>query len=226
LRQLDRRLRPALAPAPVASLDRYYELALSLLVSGAAREVLQLEKEPPGAREAYGLTRFGQACLLARRLVETGIPYVQVNWSTHVEPHEDAGDGGWDMHDRNFQLLQDRHAWIFDRALSALLEDLHQRGLLESTLVVAVGEFGRTPKINAKAGRDHWPQAYSALLAGAGVRGGIVVGGSDRLGEHPSHCPVTPADLGATILAAAGVGATGLTALGLVPQGEVVHEVF
>ncbi|MGE0607483.1 MAG: DUF1501 domain-containing protein [Pirellulales bacterium] len=219
-------LSPATERSAMQTMDRHYELAMSLILSGAAREVLRLEKEPAAARQAYGGTRFGQSCLLARRLVEGGIPFVQVNWSTHVEPHEDGGDGGWDMHDRNFQQLQDRHAWIFDRAYAALLDDLEERGLLQSTLVLAVGEFGRTPKINGKAGRDHWPSVYSALLAGGGTRGGSVVGGSDKLGEHPSSRPVTPADLGTSILSTLGIGVTDLTTLGLVPQGSVVDEAF
>jgi hypothetical protein len=226
LSRLDGRLRPVLARSPVEAMDRYYDLALDLITSGTAREALRVEREPAPVREAYGHTRFGQSCLLARRLVEGGIPYVQVNWSTHVEPYEDAGDGGWDMHDRNFQQLQDRHAWILDQSLSALLDDLEGRGLLDTTLVVAVGEFGRTPKINAKAGRDHWPQVYSALLAGGAVHGGAVVGASDKLGEHPTHAAVTPADLGATMLSALGIGVTSLTQLGLAPQGNVVEELL
>ena len=107
-------------------------------------------------------TRFGQSCLLARRLVEQGVPFVQVNWSDHVEAEEDAGDGGWDNHYRNFQLMQDRQAPWLDQSFSALLGDLKERGLLAQTLVLAVGEFGRTPKINDKAGRDHWEHCYSA----------------------------------------------------------------
>ena len=126
-------------------------------------------QEPAASRDRYGRTRFGQSCLLARRLVEHGVPFVQVNWSDHVEAEEDSGDGGWDHHYRNFQIMQDRHAPWLDQALSALLDDLHERGLLETTLVVAVGEFGRSPKINDKAGRDHWEHCYSALLAGGGV---------------------------------------------------------
>jgi hypothetical protein len=232
LGQLDRRLTPAFSPVPAAArnpvdaLGRYYDLALSLIASGTAREVLRLEQEPAAVRQRYGMTRFGQSCLLARRLVESGIPYVQVNWSTHVESPEDAGDGGWDMHDRTFQVLQDRHARIFDQAYAALLNELEERGLLARTVVVAAGEFGRTPRINVKAGRDHWPQVYSALLAGGGVRGGTVIGGSDRLGAEPAFRPVTPADLGATLLAALGIGVTSLTQLGLVPQGEAVHELL
>ena len=123
------------------------------------------------------------------------------------------------MHDRYFQVMQDRHGWMLDRALSALLDDLHDRGLLDSTLVVAVGEFGRTPKINDRAGRDHWNACYSALVAGGGVRGGRVVGASDRRGEHPADRPVTPADLGATILARLGIGTADLTGIGLTPDG-------
>jgi uncharacterized protein (DUF1501 family) len=115
---------------------------------------------------------------------------------------------------------------MFDRALSALLDDLHDRGLLDSTLVVAVGEFGRTPKINERAGRDHWNSCYSALLAGAGVRGGRVVGSSDRRGEHPVDRRVTPADLGATVLDRLGVGAADLTGIGLSPMGTVIEDLF
>jgi uncharacterized protein (DUF1501 family) len=151
---------------------------------------------------------------------------VQVNWSTHVEGPEDAGDGGWDMHDNYFTIMEDRHGWMFDQALSALLLDLDRKGLLDSTLVVAVGEFGRTPKINDKAGRDHWNNCYSALLAGGGVQGGRVVGSSDRHAEHPVERPTTPADLGATILAALGVTAADITGIGLTPMGQVVSDLF
>src|SRR5207247_2123774 len=126
----------------------------------------------------YGKTRFGQSCLLARRLVEAGVPFVQVNWSNHVEAEEDSGDGGWDHHYRNFQIMQDRHGPWLDQTLSTFLLDLDSRGLLERTLVVAVGEFGRSPKINDKAGREHWEHCYSALLAGGGGRGGRVIGAS------------------------------------------------
>ncbi len=149
-----------------------------------------------------------------------------MNWSTHVECPEDAGDGGWDMHDRNFQIMQDRHGWMFDRALSALLDDLEGRRLLDSTLVLAVGEFGRMPKINDRAGREHWNNCYSALIAGGGVRGGRVVGASDRRGEQPADRPVTPADLNATVLARLGIGAAELTSLSLAPSGEPIGELF
>ncbi len=152
-RQLDR-------SGDVARLDQYYQQAFSLLTKPGARDVFDVDKEPEPVRRKFGRFRFGQCCLLARRLVEAGARFVQVNWSSHVEPVEDGGDGGWDMHDRHFQQYQDRHSWMFDQALSALLDDLQDRGRLADTLVIAVGEFGRTPKINNKAGRDHWePEA-------------------------------------------------------------------
>ncbi len=211
---------------PLERMNRQYELAHTLIASRQSLAALDVGREPASVRESYGPHRFGQCCLIARRLVEAGIPFVQVNWSTHVEGPEDGGDGGWDMHDRYFEVMQDRHGWMLDRALSALLDDLHNRGLLETTLIVAVGEFGRTPKINDRAGRDHWNTCYSALLAGGGVRGGQVIGGSDRRGEQPVDRPVTPADLGATMLSRLGIGTTDLTGIGLTPSGEVINELF
>jgi hypothetical protein len=132
----------------VQALGEYHTQALAMLTSPNARHMFDLSQEPPALAERYGYTRFGQSCLLARRLVENNVPFVQVNWSDHVEAEEDAGDGGWDHHSRNFQIMQDRHAPWLDQAVTALLTDLHQRGLLNTTLVVAVGEFGRTPRIN------------------------------------------------------------------------------
>jgi hypothetical protein len=210
----------------LARMNRHYDLAHSLIASRQSLAALDVGREPTRVREVYGPHRFGQSCLIARRLVEAGIPFVQVNWSTHVEGPEDGGDGGWDMHDRYFQIMQDCHGWMLDQALSALLDDLHDRGLLETTLIVVVGEFGRTPKINDRAGRDHWNTCYSALLAGGGVRGGRIIGASDRRGEQPVDRPVTPADLGATVLARLGIGTTDLTGIGLTPSGEVIDELF
>jgi hypothetical protein len=201
-------------------LDQFRQQAFSLLTSSTARQVFDLDRETPDVRTRYGQFRFGQCCLMARRLVEAGVRFVQVNWSSHVEPVEDTGDGGWDMHDRNFQQFQDRHSWMLDQSLSALLDDLEHRGLLSETIVVALGEFGRTPKINDKAGRDHWQQCYSALVAGGGLKVGQVIGESDARGEFPASRPVTPADLFRTLLHQIGVGTTQLTTAGLTPQGK------
>jgi hypothetical protein len=147
--------------------DEFYSRAFSLLTSPQSRQMFDLDEETDALRRRYGKFRFGQCCLLARRLIEAGSRFVQVNWSSHVEPIEDTGDGGWDMHDRYFQQYQDRHSWMFDQSFSALLDDLKDRGMLDETIVVAVGEFGRTPKINGNAGRDHWNDCYSALSPAA-----------------------------------------------------------
>ena len=198
-----------------------------MLASPAACKAFDLSSESARTRERYGLTRFGQSCLLGRRLVQHGVPFVQVNWSDHVEAEEDAGDGGWDHHYRNFQIMSDRHAPWLDQALSALIDDLHQRGLLETTLVIAVGEFGRTPKINDKAGRDHWEHCYSALMFGGGVRGGRVIGASDARAVHPRERPITPADVAATVQHAVGVTSEQAQTLGVaVPGGKAIEELF
>lgn len=224
LQAIDAANRTIDATRSVETMDRYYQQAFSLLTSGKAREVFDLESEPPEMRERYGYFRFGQCCLLARRLVEAGVRFVQVNWSSHVEPIEDTGDGGWDMHDRNFPQLQDRHCWMLDQAYAALLDDLRERGLLQETIVVAIGEFGRTPKINNKAGRDHWQQCYSAVIAGGGIPGGQVIGASDARAEHPSIQPITPGDLWMTVLHRMGFGSFELTSAGLAPTGEVIEQ--
>jgi len=205
-------------------LDQFYQQAFSLLMSKSARRFFDVDEEPAIIRDQYGRFRFGQCCLMARRLVEAGVPFVQVNWSSHVEPIEDAGDGGWDTHDRNYPQLQDRHAWMLDQSLTALLTDLESRGLLESTIVLAVGEFGRTPKINEKAGRDHWEHCYSALVAGGGLRCGQVIGASDALGQFPVTRPVSPGDLAMTLYGQLGIGTTQLTQVGLTPPGNVIEE--
>lgn len=208
------------------SIDDYRAQALTMLTSPAAAGMFDLSRETPEMRDRYGRTRFGQSCLLARRLVEQGVPFVQVNWSDHVEAEEDSGDGGWDHHYRNFQLMQDRHAHWLDQAYSTLLADLRQRGLLQSTLVLAVGEFGRSPRINDKAGRDHWEHCYSALLAGGGIRGGRVIGESDRRAERPHSRPITPADVAATIHHAVGITSEQAVTLGIRVEGQVIQELL
>jgi hypothetical protein len=208
------------------AMDRFYNQAFSLMTSGEGRRVFDLGQEPDRLRDQYGRHRFGQSCLLARRLVEAGVSFVQVNWSQHVEAEEDAGDGGWDNHYRNFEMLAERQCWPFDQACSTLLDDLRDRGLLDDTLVVAMGEFGRTPRINPNAGRDHWQNCYSALLAGGGLRGGQVVGASDDRGEYPASRPLTPADVCATILETLGISRSNVLALGLPAEGEPIHELL
>ena len=200
--------------------------AYALLLRPESRKMFDLGQETPAMRDRYGRTRFGQSCLLARRLVEKKVPFVQVNWSDHVEAEEDAGDGGWDHHYRNFQIMVDRHGPWLDRSISTLLDDLRDRGLLESTLVVAVGEFGRTPKINEKAGRDHWEHCYCALVAGGGIKPGRVIGTSDARAERPAERPLTPADLGATIHQALGITSEQSQSFGLATGGEVIGELF
>jgi hypothetical protein len=212
--------------AQPTALDDYRRQAFDMLLTPAMRKMFDLTEEPDKVKQRYGKTRFGQSCLLGRRFIEHGVPFVQVNWSDHVEAEEDSGDGGWDHHYRNFQIMQDRHAPWLDRTLSALLEDLHERGLLERTLVVAIGEFGREPKINDKAGREHWEKCYSALLAGGGVKGGRVIGSSDAKGTHPHDRPVTPADLAATIHRAIGITSEQSQTLGLAVDGKPVAELF
>jgi hypothetical protein len=208
------------------ALDEYRSQAFALLTSPQARSMFDLTRERDETRDWYGRTRFGQSCLLARRLVEYGVPFVQVNWSDHVEAEEDSGDGGWDHHYRNFQIMQDRHAPWLDQAYSALITDLKQRGLLRDTLVLAFGEFGRTPKINDKAGRDHWEHCYSALVAGGGVRGGQVIGESDKRAERPVSHACTPADLIASVQHAIGMTSEQAQSLNIAVDGHAVEGLF
>ena len=225
LRSLDL-ARRAIDTGSQRTIDDYRAQALALLTSPDATRMFDLTRERPELADRYGRTRFGQSCLLARRLVEHGVPFVQVNWSDHVEAEEDAGDGGWDNHYRNFQLMQDRQAPWLDQTLPALLSDLQQRGLLATTLVVAIGEFGRTPRVNDKAGRDHWEHCYSALIAGGGVRGGQVIGESDARAERPRLRPVTPADLAASIMHAVCITSEQVATLGINIGGHVISELF
>jgi hypothetical protein len=161
--------------------------------SGGAAPAFSLDAEPPAVRDRYGAHRFGKALLLARRLAEASVPMTAVHFN------EMTVCDGWDTHARNFEALQNELLPMLDQGLSALLEDLEQRGLLDQTLVVVMGEFGRTPKINKDAGRDHWGLCQSVLLAGGGVRGGQVYGSSDRIGAYPSADPVDPVDIHATV---------------------------
>jgi hypothetical protein len=177
----------------VRARDVFYQKAHGLITSPRAKKAFDLDQEPDRARERYGRTPFGQSCLLARRLIEAGTHFVTVT------------DGGWDTHQDNFKSLKTRKLPVLDRAYSALLQDLSDRGLLESTLVVWFGDFGREPKINPSAGRDHWATAGVACMGGGGVKCGEVVGATNPLGEYVIDNPVGPADLAATIYTALGV---------------------
>jgi hypothetical protein len=178
-----------------------YERAFRLLQSPATRQAFRLAAEPDRVRERYGRHHFGQSCLLARRLVEAGVPLVTVYWNA---PHIDDVQH-WDTHKDSFNRLKTHLLPHFDRGMTALLGDLHGRGLLDETLVVWCGEFGRTPKINGGGGRDHWGFCQSILLAGAGVRGGQVYGSSDAAAAYAAELPVSPDDLAATVFNALGI---------------------
>jgi hypothetical protein len=226
LEAFDQLERQSDAAAASRAIDDYRAQAFAMLTSPDARRMYDLSQEPRSLLDRYGRTRVGQSLVLGRRLIENGVPFVQVNWSDHVEAEEDSGDGGWDHHYRNFQIMQDRHAPWMDQAYSALLEDLTERGLLDSTLVIAMGEFGRTPKVNDKAGRDHWEHCYSALFAGGGVRGGRIIGASDGRAEQPHDRPATPADVAATVQHVVGVTSEQAQTLGIAVDGRPIEELF
>ncbi|MEC7558144.1 MAG: DUF1501 domain-containing protein [Planctomycetota bacterium] len=197
--------------------------AYRLLTSVEGRRVFDLSRETPRTRGRYGASVFGQGCLMARRLVEAKVPFVQVNWSQYVENiYGTRTDFGWDTHWLNFEHMADRHGPILDRAVSALLDDLADRGLLEETLVVAIGEFGRTPKISANGGRDHWPAVYSSLWAGGGVIPGQVIGASDSRAYAAVTEPVTPDMVVTTILQQAGVDTENRARLRVFEEGRVI----
>jgi hypothetical protein len=183
------------------AIDGHYQRAFRLLQSSAAQRAFNLATEPAKVRERYGYHHFGQSCLLARRLVEAGVPLVTVYWNA---PHIDDLQH-WDTHKDSFNRLQNHLLPNFDRAMTALLDDLHQRGLLEQTLVLSMGEFGRTPKINKNAGRDHWGFCQSILMAGGGIRGSQVYGSSDASAAYAAELPVNPDDLAATVFHTLGI---------------------
>jgi len=175
--------------------------AFEMIGSPSARKAFDLDSEGVKTRDRYGRTRFGQSCLLARRLVEGGVPLIRVNW-TRV-PNA-PNNGHWDTHSKNTEAMR-KLMPVLDTAYTALLEDLSERGLLDDTLVVWCAEFGRTPKINGAGGRDHWGQVFSVALAGGGVKGGAVYGSSDKLAAYPKDGRVTPQDLHATIYHCLGI---------------------
>jgi Protein of unknown function (DUF1501) len=203
LRNLDAPL-----PGRASRSDAYRERALRLLASPQVRGLFDLSKEPLPLRERYGRHRLGQSLLLARRLVEGGVNFVAA-----FDGQTNGQEANWDSHEKLFA----RHGQLIppsDQAFSALIEELDARGLLDTTLVVALSEFGRTPRVNKSGGRDHWPDCYSVLLAGGGVTGGAVHGASDKIGAYPDADAVTPADLAATIF----------WRFGLDPAAEIIDQ--
>ncbi|MDR3402154.1 MAG: DUF1501 domain-containing protein [Chthoniobacter sp.] len=192
---------PIVSPQ-MAELDIFTQQAVTMLQSGKAADAFDLSKEPDSVRERYGRHSWGQSHLLARRLVEAGTRFVTTVNGPSIK---------WDTHKDNFNTLKDKLVPPMEQAYAALLDDLDERGLLDTTLVVWMGEFGRTPKINVDAGRDHWPGCYSVLLAGGGIRGGQVVGASDSIGAFPKDRPTTPAEIHATMYAALGYDVRSIT---------------
>ncbi len=197
-------------------MSRRYRQAYAFLASPRYREAFELTREPDAVRDRYGRHRSGQACLLARRLVEAGVPLTTVIWNHSARGQDKSPDDpesfGWDTHNDIFETLRTHLLPRFDQSFSALLEDLQERGLLDETLVVCMGEFGRAPRVALEAkfaglspGRKHWASAYSIVLAGAGVARGAVVGGTDRFAGYPVADRVAPWDVAATIFAALGI---------------------
>ncbi|HEY7314750.1 MAG TPA: DUF1501 domain-containing protein [Gemmataceae bacterium] len=228
LRLVDRQTKSLEQSAEARGLSTFQERAVRLLTSPAVRRAFDLGREPAALRQRYGANTLGQSCLLARRLVEAGVKLVTVCSGFNGKTPQDA----WDTHTDNFRKLKNQLLPPLDRGLSALLDDLTQRGLSERTMLVVMGEFGRTPRINKAAGRDHWHHCYSILLSGGGVRSGVVLGRSDRNGAYPVQGRVcTPADLCATMYHALGINLDQeMTDLGGRPlpltRGAPIREMF
>lgn len=197
--------------ATARGIDEYYDRALAMLSSSRVRNAFDLSGESAKTRDSYGRTTYGQSCLLATRLVEAGVKFVNVYFDESIGG-QSTTSGGWDTHGFNdtraYPILKARHLPMTEHTLPVLLNDLEQRGLLDTTLVVWMGEFGRTPKINANISRDHWPSCYTVLLAGGGVKRGYVHGQSDKNGAYPDRDPVPLGDLAATMFAAMGIDPT------------------
>ena len=215
------------------------ERAWGLLASSGTTAAFDVAAEPASVRERYGQTINGMSLLLARRLVEAGVPFITVFWKENEAiANKCKSAGGWDTHGNNFNCLKENLLPEFDRAFSALVEDLAARGLLAQTLLLVTSEMGRTPRIGdprsggtSGAGRDHWTHCMSVLLAGGGIRGGQVYGSSDRRGEYPAHRPVTPAHIARTVYHAMGVHDLTATAgdgrvYNLLEDGEPLQELF
>jgi len=215
-----RRINDAIAEDPTVSFDTYYGQAVDLIASKPAQEAFDIGREDAATRDLYGRNDLGQRMLLARRLVEVGVSFVTVNY------------GGWDHHKDVFKSCRGEFMQKFDKSMAALITDLDQRGLLESTLVIALGEFGRTPKVNKDAGRDHWPGAMSVLFAGAGVPRGAIIGATDPKGYYASENVHSPEDFACTLYSKLGIDphqllhATGGRPVQLVNGGKPIRELM
>lgn len=222
--QLDQRL-PDRSSRPALGVAGFQERAFELLSSSVTQQAFQLSQEPDAVRQRYGRNIYGQSVLLARRLIEAGTRAVTIAWAPDA-------NATWDTHGNNFKRLRGDLLPQLDMAVSSLFTDLAERGLFERTLVVVMGEFGRTPKINAAAGRDHWNFCYSVLLAGGGIQGGALHGGSDKIGAFPAFDPVSPADVIATIYHCLGLSTdfefrdSLNRPFRLVPWGEPIYSVL
>lgn len=204
VQQIDDQLRLREAGSAVETYDRYQQAALDILTSSRLKEAFDLSREDPRLVDRYGASLFGNSTLIARRLVERGVRFVNVTWDLFWDRIKIDYDA-WDTHTNNFGILKDNKLPNFDQTFSALLEDLSARGLLDQTLVVVMSEMGRTPKINGNAGRDHWTFCYGALFAGAGIRGGTVYGASDAQAAYPKDRPVSTSDICATVYHCLGI---------------------
>ena len=203
----------------MATYDEFQRRAAEMILSSEAQGAFDIEKEDPRIRDDYGRNEFGQSCLLARRLVERGVRYVTIN------------NGGWDHHSNIWPQL-DKKLPVFDQGFSSMIKDMDRRGLLDETLVVVLGEFGRTPKVNKDAGRDHWGKAGSLIFAGAGVRGGKVIGATDKDGAYVTDRPVRPPDVCFTIYDALGINPRKQIRtpegrpVEILDQGELISELY
>lgn len=210
LAEMENQVKHADESAEMGLLDQYREKAFDLLSSTESQRAFNLDDESIATRDLYGRHLFGQGCLLARRLAAAGVPLVTVYW----HPDGNTTAPSWDTHEKNYENLRSHLMSPCDRAFSGLLEDLRRTGMIDDTLVVWMGEFGRTSQINPAGGRDHWGACQSIVMAGAGIRGGIVHGKSDKVGAYPIEDPVSPGDIGATIY----------TLLGIRPDTEIVDR--
>ena len=210
LKAMEGGLKRAEADSAMGLLDQYREKALNLVSSPVTQRAFNMDLEPERTKDRYGRHIFGQGCMLARRLSAAGVPLVTVYW--HTDGNTTAPS--WDTHEKNYPNLKSHLMPQCDRAFSALLEDLHQTGMLSETLVIWMGEFGRTPQINGAGGRDHWGMCQSIVMAGGGIKGGQVYGKSDKIAAYPAEDPVAPGDIGATLYSLMGVN----------PESEIVDQ--